>query len=86
MTDKNMLQMVLDSLASLRRNFDDRFNKVDEKFEKLDKKIDGVEERLTTRIDKLGKSLAYLEDDTPTREEFDGLESRVVKVEKKAAS
>lgn len=44
-------------------------------------KIDKVEKNLTGRIDKLGKSLAYLEDDAPTREEFDNLEDRVDKVE-----
>ena len=41
---------------------------------------------MNKRIDKLGKSLAYLEDDTPTRDEFDGLEKRVEKVERNLAS
>lgn len=41
------------------------------------KKIDKVEENLTKRIDGIGKQLAYLEDDTPIREEFDKLEKKV---------
>lgn len=56
------------------------------RFDATDKKIDGVEERLTKRIDVLGKQLAYLEDDTPTREEFNGLEKRVVKLEKRTSA
>ena len=32
------------------------------------------------KIDKLGRQLAYLEDDTPTREEFDHLGKRVDKI------
>lgn len=47
--------------------------------------IDGVEKRLTERIDKIGLAEAELEDDTPTREEFDGLEKRVSEVEVKIA-
>ena len=57
------------------------------------KDIKGVKEeakktelRLTERIDKLGLQLANLEDDSPTIEEFDGLEKRVSKLEKHAAS
>lgn len=34
------------------------------------------------RLDKQGKSLAYLEDDAPTREEFTTLETRVTKIER----
>ena len=44
------------------------------------------EKNLTSRIDKLGRQLAYLEDDAPTREEHDNLEKRVVKVEQKPVS
>ena len=60
--------------------------KVDTTVKKLEKNVDLGFEVVKTRMDKLGKSLAYLEDDAPTREEFDGLEKRVVKVEQKAAS
>lgn len=37
------------------------------------------------RIDKLGKQLAYVEDDTPTREEFNELKVRMDNVESKVA-
>jgi predicted nuclease with TOPRIM domain len=37
--------------------------------------------KVNDRIDTLGKSLAYLEDDAPTRDEFDILETRVEKIE-----
>lgn len=43
-------------------------------------------EKVNSRIDKLGKSLAYLEDDAPTREEFDNLEGRVDGLEEKFTS
>lgn len=33
--------------------------------------------KLTKRVDKIGLQVARLEDDTPTREEYDGLEKRV---------
>ena len=41
---------------------------------------------LTKRVDKIGKQVAYLEDDAPTREEHDELEKRVGKVEQRVAS
>jgi hypothetical protein len=40
-----------------------------------------VESNLTKRIDKIGPQVARLEDDTPTREEFDDLDNRVKKLE-----
>lgn len=48
--------------------------------------MDQVEKNLTARIDKLGKQFAYLEDDTPTRDEFDNLEKRVNNIDQKATS
>ena len=35
------------------------------------------------RLDKQGAQLAFLEEDTPTREEHDGLERRVGKIEQR---
>ena len=69
--DTKMLQSILTGVADIR-----------EDIERLNKKINGVEERLTERIDKLGGTIAYLEDDTPTMEEFEKLEKRVTKIEK----
>lgn len=75
MSDTKLLQTILDKVSAVQ---------VDIK--RLDKKIDGVEERLTKRIDAIGMRLAYLEDDAPTRDEFDHLEKRVTRVEKKLSS
>ena len=36
--------------------------------------------KVNDRMDTLGKSLAYLEDDAPTREDFDNLETKVSKI------
>ncbi|OGE19325.1 hypothetical protein A3J19_03730 [Candidatus Daviesbacteria bacterium RIFCSPLOWO2_02_FULL_41_8] len=79
-----MLQAILSGQTALKQELIGRIDKVDlkvdgldGKVDKLDKKIDKVEKRLTERLDKIGMQLAYLEDDTPTREEFDQLEQRV---------
>lgn len=40
--------------------------------------------KVNERIDKLGRSLAYLEDDAPTMEEISNLEERVGTLEKKS--
>lgn len=42
-----------------------------------------VIEKVDERVTKIGLSLAYLEDDTPTREEHDNLDKRVKKIERK---
>lgn len=72
-----MLQAILNGQTALKQELISKIDKVDLKVDKLDKKIDKVEINLTKRIDKIGKQLAYLEDDTPTREEFDKLEGKV---------
>ncbi len=38
------------------------------------------------RLDTQGKHLAYLDDDAPTRKEFDGVVKRVEKIEKAFSS
>ena len=61
---------------------------------KVDKRLSGRIDSLTTemkygfkkvnkRLDMIGKSVAFLEDDAPTRDEHDELEKRVTRVEKK---
>lgn len=42
--------------------------------------------KVNHRLDLQGKQLSYLDDDAPTREEFDQLEQRVVSVENKLSS
>lgn len=81
---QKMLQAIINGQSTLKQELLNKIDKVDKKVDKLsekvgglDGKIDGVEKRLTERLDKIGKQLAYLEDDTPTREEYDKLEKRV---------
>ncbi|MBI2034627.1 MAG: hypothetical protein HYT11_02740 [Candidatus Levybacteria bacterium] len=76
-----MLQVIINGQHALKREILERIDKVDRK---LDGKIDSVEKNLVGRIDKLGRQLAYLEDDTPTNEEFNALEKRVDKIERKS--
>lgn len=90
---QKMLQAIINGQSSFKQELLSKIDRVDQKVEKLngtveelDGKIDKVEKRLTERLDKIGKQLAYLEDDTPTREEFDKLEIRVDKMEHKAVS
>lgn len=47
----------------------------------LDAKIESGFKEVNDRLDKQGKQLAYLEDDAPTRGEFDELTKRVEKLE-----
>lgn len=87
---QKMLQAIINGQSVFRQDVLSRINKLDAKLDMkidgLDKKIDMVEKNLTGRIDKLGRQLAYLEDDAPTREEFDNLEKRVDNVEHKVSS
>ncbi len=45
--------------------------------EQRKEQMNGVERKLTKRLDMIGKSVAFLEDDTPTREEFEKLQKEV---------
>ena len=83
---QKMLQAIINGQSTLKQELLSKIDKVDLKVDKLDEKLDKVEKNLTQRIDKLGKQLAYLEDDTPTREEFDNLEKRVDKIDHKVSS
>lgn len=88
MTDLNtkMLQTLIDGQASIRSLINDKVGSLKKDIERLDIKIDNVEDRLTARIDKLGLQIAQLEDDAPTREELEVIDTRLKKVEKKVAT
>ena len=49
-------------------------------------KVDIGFEKVNKRIDNLGGSLAFLEDDAPTREEFDELAGKVSQIKIKIAA
>lgn len=91
MDDTNkMLRMVINGQSTMKSELLTEIHKVDKKLsgriDGLDKKMDKGFKEVNQRIDKLGKSLAYLEDDAPTRDEFDDLEIRVKKVEQRVVS
>ncbi len=86
---QKMLQDIINGQSTIKQELLSKIDEVDKKVDRLDAKvagldgkIDKVEKRLTQRLDKIGSQLAYLEDDTPTREEYDDLEKRVDKIEK----
>ena len=85
---KSMLRAIINGQSAMKQELLGEIRKVDDKVEKLDQKVDSlseelkkVESNLTKRINKIGLQVARLEDDTPTREEFADLNSRVKKVE-----
>jgi hypothetical protein len=87
MSDTNKLfQKIVNGQSAMKQEILKEIKKVEDK---LTGRIDGLEKKtvkgfkeVNDRLDKQGKSLAYLEDDTPTREEHDELEERVTKIEK----
>ncbi|GEM_PF-2781088 len=83
---QKMLQAIINGQSAIKQELSGKIDRIDQKVDLLDEKLDKVEKNLTGRIDKLGKQLAYLEDDTPTREEYDDLEKRVDKMSGAPAS
>lgn len=85
---QKMLQAIIHGQNNLKQELIGKMDKVEKKLDgKIDSvsdKLDRVEKNLTGRIDKLGKQRSYLEEDTPTREEFNSLEKRVDKIEQTA--
>jgi hypothetical protein len=88
MTDNTnkMLRAIINGQSIMKSELITEIRKVDKKVDSLKEETGQGFKNVNERIDKLGKSLAYLEDDAPTRDEFDGLEVRVKKVERKVAS
>jgi hypothetical protein len=86
---KKMLRAVINNQSSLKGELLDEIGKLrkgmNAGFEEQKKESRRVETNLTKRIDRVGKSLAYLEDDTPTIDEFGRLEERVKQLEQTAA-
>ncbi len=83
---KEMIRAVINGQSAMRQEFEKRFDEVDKRFDQIEMKMDKRFKEVKDRLDKQGRHLAYLEDDAPTREEYDGLDNRLTKVEKKAAS
>ena len=70
MNSTKMLQLLIDGQASIRKEVGNVRSEMKEGFKNVNK-----------RLDVIGKSVAFLEDDTPTREEHEKLEKRVTKIE-----
>lgn len=72
MNSTKMLQILIDGQKSIGSDIKSLGKKTEEGFVKVN-----------NRLDVIGKFVAYLEDDTPTRDEHDKLEKRVSKIETK---
>ena len=77
-----MLHAIINGQRALEEMLMGEIGKVRSDVKRVEVKVD----KNGKRIDKVGLQIAYLEDDAPTREEFDDLEKRVKKVEKSIAS
>lgn len=66
MSDTKILQVILDKVTLLGAELNEFKKEVYARFDKVD-----------GRIDKLGMQLAHLEDDAPTRDEFEKLQKSV---------
>ena len=87
---KKMLRAIINGQSAMKSELLGEIQKLDKKlssnmdsFREETKK--GVE-KLTERVDKIGLQVASLEDDAPTRDEYDNLEKRVGKLEQKIVS
>ena len=78
---KKMLTAMMNGQSAMRQELKGDIGKVRGDIQKLDEKIDNVDAKLTKRLDNLGLQLAELEEDSPTREEFEGMEKRVGELE-----
>ena len=87
---QKMLQAIINGQVSFKGELSRKIDKLDSKLggriDGLGGRIDQVEKNLIERLDKIGKQLAYLEDDSPTREEIDKLEKKVDKIEQRVIS
>lgn len=87
---QTMLKAIINGQSSMKEELLAEIRKVDKK---LDREVGSLKDEVKSgfktvnnRIDKIGKQLAYLEDDAPTREEFDELTKEVDKLKVKIAS
>ncbi len=67
---QKMLQAIIHGQKALKQELVHQINNVRDGVKDLKVGLYSVEKNLTNRINKIGKSLAYLEDDTPSKEEF----------------
>ena len=80
---KKMIRTVINGQSALKQELVKEIKKTNEKVGLLRNDIKDGFRKVNKRLDVIGKSVAFLEDDTPTLEEHDKLEKRVTRVEKK---
>lgn len=83
---KKMLRVIINGQSSMKSELLVEIKKVDKKVDQVRVDLKNLEVNLTERMDKLGLQIANVEDDAPTWDDFDKLESRVKKVELKVAT
>ena len=79
MTDTKMLQILIDGQTSLKKDVRGGQSKIRKEMKK------GFE-KVNSRINALGNQLNVLDEDAPTRDEFENLETRVISLEKRDTS
>lgn len=84
---KKMLRAVINGQSAIKSELLGEIKKIDKMFtgriDTLDAKVDTNFKKLNERLDKIGHSVAFLEDDAPTAKDFDELSSRVDTLEHK---
>jgi hypothetical protein len=78
---KKMFRTIVNGQSAMKSELLGEIGKVSVEVKEIKQELKGSEKRLTKRINKLGKQIAYVEDDAPTVKEFDKLEKRVTKPE-----
>jgi hypothetical protein len=85
---KKMFRTLVNGQSALKQELLGEIKKLNKKFSgKFDSLKSEMREgfrKVNKRLDAIGKSVDYLEDDAPTVEEFDKLEKRVTKLEASA--
>ena len=79
---QKMLKAIINGQSSLKDELIKRIEAVDKKVED----VRGIVIKNGERLDKLGLDLAKLQDDAPTIQEFDELETQVEKLEEQAST
>lgn len=79
--NKTMLRAIINGQSAMKAELLSEIRNVDKKVDQVREDLHDVKVSLTKRIDMIGRQVANLEDDTPTRDEFDDLEIRTTKLE-----
>lgn len=86
-SNDKMIRAIVNSQSSMKQELLERISKLDRKLgcriDRLEIKTEDGFIKVSERLDKIGKSVAYLEDDTPTIQEHNKLEKSVGNIENK---